>query len=378
MYDLKKYAILAIDDEYRALNSFKFSFQNDFRILTAKNSAEAEEVLREKYSEIGIIISDHKMPGGSSGLDFLTECADKYPSIIRILITAYSNHELAIKALNTGVLYKYIIKPWEEETLFQTLLRAAEFFILQKEKNFLARERVTMMDQLVFTDRLRNLATLAEGLPLENTNMALKKFITFAPEDIFSEKQNSQDSMKNLMGIANQKNRAFMELIKEINETIDEKKYNFETYSLNSLIKEKETTAIVKINPYLPELKGNRHMMESLLKILSKYLDEITAEKIYISVETLLIDGTDGIKISIPMDTNPKKAEKNIWDLLPAFFVVYHHNGEINIGDTKIEITLPFDPDKVKKVYKQENEPLDDFFERFEAIKHYEAWLSIM
>ncbi|MBW1615944.1 MAG: response regulator [Deltaproteobacteria bacterium] len=101
MYDFKKYLILVVDDEKRALNSFKYSFEDDFNIIFAQSATDAEKILNDRASEISVILSDHKMPNGLSGLDFLKKCATTHPDIVKILTTAYSNHDLAIDAVNS-------------------------------------------------------------------------------------------------------------------------------------------------------------------------------------------------------------------------------------------------------------------------------------
>ncbi len=116
----KNYPVLFVDDEEMAVVTFQRLFKNDFTIYTALNGEQAIEVL-EAHPEIALIATDQRMPK-VSGLELLIHVAEKYPAIINILITAYSDMALIIKAVNCGNLYRYIAKPYEEPFLKRTIM----------------------------------------------------------------------------------------------------------------------------------------------------------------------------------------------------------------------------------------------------------------
>ena len=106
--------ILYIDDEKSALFNFEQLFQDDFEVYTAPSAAQGMEILAT--TEIQIVISDQRMPK-KTGIELLSEVALLYPDTIRILLTAYSEAEVIIDAINQGQVYQYITKPFETKNL---------------------------------------------------------------------------------------------------------------------------------------------------------------------------------------------------------------------------------------------------------------------
>ena len=137
-YDYQRFAILYVDDEEKSLKYFSRAFSETFRIFTAPNAAEGYRILEDHQDEIGVIMSDQRM-AGEKGVQFLERARRLRPQIIRILVTAYSDLEAAIDAVNTGAIYKYITKPWDVPELEMTLKRSLEFFIVQTERDLLLR-----------------------------------------------------------------------------------------------------------------------------------------------------------------------------------------------------------------------------------------------
>ena len=109
-----KTSILYVDDEENNLNSFRAHFRKQYEVYTAISAAEAFNLL-EKH-EIHIIISDQRMPQ-TTGVEFLEKTIEKYPESMRLLITAYSDLDVVIQAINQGQINKFIQKPWDWEKL---------------------------------------------------------------------------------------------------------------------------------------------------------------------------------------------------------------------------------------------------------------------
>src|SRR5215813_14853370 len=130
LYDYKKYAILYVDDEEKSLKYFAKAFEDQFRILTASNATDGLKLLEEHKDEIGLLMTDQRMPG-EKGVWLLERARQLRPRIIRILATAYSDMEAAVDAVNTGAIYKYVNKPWDPPQLEMTLKRGLDFFYVQ-------------------------------------------------------------------------------------------------------------------------------------------------------------------------------------------------------------------------------------------------------
>ncbi len=136
----KNYPILFVDDEEMAVVTFEHLFKDHFTIYIASNGVEALNLL-EAHPEIALIATDQRMPK-MTGLELLIHVAEKYPKIINILITAYSDLALVIKAINKGNLFRYIGKPYEEEFLKQTIFQGIEkYHMVSVRERFYADHR---------------------------------------------------------------------------------------------------------------------------------------------------------------------------------------------------------------------------------------------
>ncbi len=118
--------ILIIDDDLQVLRAIKRDIRNKFRdeykILATESAIEAIEVLKElklKNETVALFISDQRMPE-MEGTAFMEKAKEIFPEAKRVLLTAYSDIDAAIKAINTLKLDYYLLKPWNppEEKLY--------------------------------------------------------------------------------------------------------------------------------------------------------------------------------------------------------------------------------------------------------------------
>ena len=106
-----------------------------------------------------------------------------------MLATAYSDMEAAIAAVNSGAIYKYIGKPWDPPQLEATLKRGLEFFMVQRERDQLLREKMSVLHNIMIADRIVSLGLLAAGLShhIRNSLVAVKTFLDLAPNKLKEE-----------------------------------------------------------------------------------------------------------------------------------------------------------------------------------------------
>src|SRR4051812_24070497 len=119
-YDYKKFAILYVDDEEKSLKYFVREFGEHFRVFTAINAEEGYKIFEQHKDEIAILLTDQRMPG-EKGVQLLEKARHLRPRTLRFLVTAYSDHQAAVAAVNTGAIYKYISKPWTPPELEMTI-----------------------------------------------------------------------------------------------------------------------------------------------------------------------------------------------------------------------------------------------------------------
>ena len=163
LYDYKKFAILYVDDEEKSLKYFQRVLGNNFRIFIATNARDGFRIFEEHQDEIGILLTDQRMPG-EKGVQLLEKVRTIRPNAIRILVTAYSDFDAAIDAVNTGAIYKYISKPWDVADLEITLRRAMEFFLVHNDREHLMRQKFTALHKTLVLDRVVGLTVLASGI----------------------------------------------------------------------------------------------------------------------------------------------------------------------------------------------------------------------
>lgn len=127
---LRKHRVLVVDDEVLNLEVFRFNFDGDFALATAHDAQEALEILGTE--EIAVVVADHRMPG-MTGLDLLTWLAEHRPSTVRILLTAHTEPDLLLDAVNRGVLFRYIPKPWDPDAMRQDLFTAIQRHVMDQD-----------------------------------------------------------------------------------------------------------------------------------------------------------------------------------------------------------------------------------------------------
>ncbi|WP_419799697.1 MAG: sigma-54-dependent transcriptional regulator [Terasakiella sp.] len=146
---MQKTTILIVDDEVRSLESLERILEDDFNILTAENTIEAEKILQTEW--VQIILCDQRLPG-LTGVEFLKLVRHKWPNIVRMIISGYTDSQDIISALNDAGIYQYITKPWQPESLIHLLKNAAQLFDLQRLNESLSIELKMAPD--AFKDRI--------------------------------------------------------------------------------------------------------------------------------------------------------------------------------------------------------------------------------
>ena len=137
MLDTKNYNILYVDDEQHNLNSFKAAFRRHYNIVTANSAKEGIEIMNT--NSIHLIITDQRMPE-MTGVEFLEKTVGLYPESVRMILTGFSDVEDIIRAINTGRIYRYITKPWQEQELKMTIDLALESLDLKIRNTQLQKE----------------------------------------------------------------------------------------------------------------------------------------------------------------------------------------------------------------------------------------------
>lgn len=126
---MKKPIIFAVDDDPQVLRAvsrdLKKQYRSEYRVVSTDSANEALESLKELKNqglEIALFVSDQRMPE-MLGVEFFEQAKAIYPNAKRVLLTAYSDTDAAIQAINEVQLDYYLMKPWDppEEKMYPVL-----------------------------------------------------------------------------------------------------------------------------------------------------------------------------------------------------------------------------------------------------------------
>jgi len=132
MAESPAFSIMLVDDEPDVINALKrLFFMENFTILTAAGGHQALDILRNTDGVVRLIISDQRMPE-MTGAEFLEQSRQIFPYALRFLLTAHSDAETLISAVNKGRIHGYVSKPWDHADLRRRIreaLREQDLFL---------------------------------------------------------------------------------------------------------------------------------------------------------------------------------------------------------------------------------------------------------
>jgi len=395
-YDYKKFAILYVDDEEKSLKYFSRAFEDQFRILTATSAQDGLRVLEEHKDDIAVLMTDQRMPG-EKGTWLLEKARQVRPRIVRILATAYSDMDAAIAAVNTGAIYKFVTKPWDPPQLDSTLKRALEFFLVQRERDQLLKEKLSVLHNMMVADRMVSLGLLAAGLShhIRNSLVAVKTFLDLAPsklreESIDISSLRNPDFWKEYYQNVQGQIEKINNMLKDLWAASESPSFEFRdevkvTAVINDAVRAvkdplaaKNIEVIANIPASLPALLVDRPKFIRLFELLLR--DEAVTlpagSRIEISARGESVDGKETVVIEVHDNGPglPKEALRLIFDpfvvrsdspleyginLMACYFIVHHHSGRIEARSTEGQGTtftlhLPCNPNAGGLVHQNE------------------------
>ena len=156
-----KHTVLFVDDEENILNSLKRLLRKEgYRLLTASSGPEALELLGK--NDVHVVISDQRMPD-MSGTEFFARAREEFPEAIRIILSGYTDVDSITESINKGHIYKFLLKPWNDETLKLEIRQALEQYEL-RQANKRLHEKV-----LEQNEELKEMNENLEGMVRERT-----------------------------------------------------------------------------------------------------------------------------------------------------------------------------------------------------------------
>ena len=143
--------IVYVDDERGNRVVFEQSLASEFTIETFAEGAQA--LARLEQGNVGVLVTDMRMPT-MDGEELLRIAKERFPKVMRIVVTAYSDIDPILRAINEGLVVRYIVKPWIRAELIQVLRWGLEAYVFGRDSDALHR-------RLLETERLATLGSVA-------------------------------------------------------------------------------------------------------------------------------------------------------------------------------------------------------------------------
>ena len=127
--------VLIVDDEEHVLSSLKRVLSNEpYNALFASSGKETLEILDTQ--DVHVLVADLGMPG-MDGIELLKIVKERYPHIIRMVISGYTDSETMLAAINEGEILRFIAKPWANKELKIIIQQAIDYYNLCSEREML-------------------------------------------------------------------------------------------------------------------------------------------------------------------------------------------------------------------------------------------------
>lgn len=141
-------SILYVDDEYDNLVVFSSRFKKRYDVHIARDANEALQILEN--TKIQLVVSDQRMPG-MTGVQLLEIVKEKYPDVVRIILTGHTDPNEIIHAINKSNIYYFVRKPWDGQELQLLIDKSLAYYNLrQRNKELLQRLYVTINELEIF------------------------------------------------------------------------------------------------------------------------------------------------------------------------------------------------------------------------------------
>lgn len=283
----KEVNLLVLDDEENILSALKRLFREEsYDIATTTSAKQAMEIIGKE--KIKVVVSDQRMPE-ISGVDFLRNLKERFPGIVRILLTGYTDFATVEEAINLSEAYRFITKPWNANELKAVVRQAIEHFdLIEENRNLFEATKAKKEELEVANRKLKAMyelqkeftSTVSHELrtPLASIKTAVDILISGTPGKV------SADQKKILLKAENNVDR----LNKLINGILDFSKlesgkmeFDIKKHNINEIIQEAAELhePMAKENGLTIETKPDENIEEifldrdKILQVLSNLMD---------------------------------------------------------------------------------------------------------
>ncbi|HEX4620332.1 MAG TPA: response regulator, partial [Myxococcaceae bacterium] len=140
-----RYTLLFVDDEPDVLDILTKTFERGYDVVSAGSGAEALAILKSR--PVDLLITDQRMPE-MKGIELISAARTAGIEVTSILLTAYTDPEDLISAINEGRVYRFVTKPWDVNDLLITVRQALQYTQLRRDKDRLLHQMRKRVDAL--------------------------------------------------------------------------------------------------------------------------------------------------------------------------------------------------------------------------------------
>jgi two-component system, probable response regulator PhcQ len=153
---MEKSKLLLVDDEPNLTSALVRSLdRTQFQIFTADSAQQGLMILAG--NDIDVVVSDERMPG-MTGSQFLSEVRKQWPNTIRMILSGQADLEAAVRAINEGEVYRFLLKPCHPKDLQMTILQGLQ------HKKLVAQSRRLLMEHQKTQNLLEELEKANPGI----------------------------------------------------------------------------------------------------------------------------------------------------------------------------------------------------------------------
>lgn len=319
-FESSTYKVLVVDDELTNLENFIFRFGLDYPIVTASNASRAWELLERE--PISVVVCDQRMPE-VTGIELLTAIKERYPEVVRILLTAYADLPTVIAAVNQGNVYRFVRKDSPLEEIEEVLRQAVEYHAMKRELEAANRA-------LIQAEKLVTIAEMAAGIGHEIKNSLSGMIMGIDRVDEELKDRGFRDPaivrlLERTKSYAN-RTRQIVERLNDFSRPGAEEEVDLSKVVEDSIELAKDglgrrlngMKVIVDLEPGIPKIKGNYVNFEQIFINLIRNACQAMEE----TGGTILIRGTsdrEAIRIAV-QDTGPGIPPENLQKVFGAFY----------------------------------------------------------
>lgn len=274
--------LLIVDDEHKVVEVLVKTFEEEYHVIPCTSSLSALEAIAKH--PVGVILTDERMPQ-PTGLNFLKQAVTIRPNTVNIILTAYADVNVAIDAINSGLVYRYVVKPWDTEELIITVRQAFERFNMfnqnrelneqllvknaELERN-IAELKATQL-KLVRSEKMALIGQLSAsiGHELKNPLSRIKGAVSILRED----RECDEKEAKELLRIIDNEVMISTKIINDLLDFSRERKAVLKRQSLNAIIDATLSRLTIneqimlekQLNPHLPQLDMDDGQIQQIL-----------------------------------------------------------------------------------------------------------------